>query len=222
MSTADARLPIVVLISGRGSNLRALLAAAQAGAWEPTFGVRVVAVISNRADAPGLQIAREFGVPTQVLSHFEFAGREAFDAALASMIDTHSPHLVVLAGFMRVLTRAFVEHFAGRLLNVHPSLLPAFPGLATHRQALAAGVRVHGATVHFVSSDVDAGPIIAQGAVAVRPDDDEESLAQRVLAVEHQLLPRCVALVARGDVWLDRDQVCARPEVAPQLVLLAS
>lgn len=213
---------IVVLISGRGSNLQALLAAAQSERWEETLGLRIAAVVSNRADAPGLEVARRFGVPTQVLSHLDFAAREAFDAALSKAIDAHQPQLVVLAGFMRVLTRGFVEHFAGRLVNVHPSLLPAFPGLATHRQALAAGVRVHGATVHFVSSDVDAGPIIAQGVVRVRPDDDEESLALRVLEIEHRLLPRCVALVASGDVQLERDQVRTRPEVAAHLALLAA
>ena len=213
---------IVVLISGRGSNLQALLAAARREDWERTLGLRVAAVVSNRADAPGLQVAREFGLPASVLSHHDFAGRDAFDTALMRALDTHHPDLVVLAGFMRVVTRTFVDHFAGRLLNVHPSLLPAFPGLATHRQALAAGVRVHGATVHFVSSDVDAGPIIAQGVVRVSPDDDEESLARRVLAVEHQLLPRCVALVACGDVWLEHDQVRARPGVAAQLALLES
>jgi len=212
---------IVILISGRGSNLGALLAAARAEAWDATLGIRVAAVISNRADAAGLQVAREFDVPTEIVSHLAFTDREGFDAALASAIEAHQPFLVVLAGFMRVLTRNFVEHFAGRLLNVHPSLLPAFPGLATHRQALAAGVRVHGATVHFVSSEVDAGPIVAQGVVCLRPDDDEESLARRVLEVEHRLLPRCVAAIARGDVWLERDQVRARPGVAAQLALLA-
>jgi phosphoribosylglycinamide formyltransferase-1 len=122
---------------------------------------------------------------------------------------------------MRVLTRAFVERYAGRLLNIHPSLLPAFPGLATHQQALAAGVRVHGATVHFVAGDVDAGPIVAQGVVVVRPDDDEKTLAARVLEVEHRLLPRCVALIAGGAVWLERDRVHARPDVAAELALLA-
>jgi phosphoribosylglycinamide formyltransferase-1 len=211
---------LVVLISGRGSNLQALLAAARAENWERTLDLRVAAVISNRADAPGLLVAREFGVATQVLAHGDYAGRDAFDSALARAIDAHQPQLVVLAGFMRVLTRGFVEHFAGRLVNVHPSLLPSFPGLATHRQALAAGVRVHGATVHFVSSDVDAGPIIAQGVVRVDGHDDEDSLAQRVLAVEHQLLPRCVALIAQGDVWLERDQVRTRPGVAAQLAFL--
>jgi phosphoribosylglycinamide formyltransferase-1 len=213
---------IVVLISGRGSNLRALLATAREDDWERLLGVRFAAVISNRADAPGLDVARAFSVPAQVLSHLDFAGRDAFDQALAQAIDSYRPDLVVLAGFMRVLTRRFVEHFAGRLLNVHPSLLPAFPGLSTHRQALAAGVRVHGATVHFVSSEVDAGPIVAQGVVSVAPDDDEASLGRRVLEVEHRLLPRCVALVATGDIWLERDHVCARPGIAAQLALLVT
>src|SRR5215470_5913885 len=213
---------IVVLISGRGSNLRALLATAREDDWERSLGLRIAAVISNRVDAPGLEFARAFNVPTHVVSHLDFAGRDAFDEALAQCIDAYRPDLVVLAGFMRVLTRNFVEHFAGRLLNVHPSLLPAFPGLSTHRQALAAGVRVHGATVHFVSSDVDAGPIVAQGVVSVRPDDDEASLARRVLEVEHRLLPRCVALVAAGNVWLERDQVRVRPGIAAQLALLVT
>jgi phosphoribosylglycinamide formyltransferase 1 len=213
---------IVVLISGRGSNLQALLAAARTDDWEHTCGVRIAAVITNRVDAPGLKIAREFGVSTKVLSHLDFASRDAFDTALAAAIDGYDANLVVLAGFMRVLTRAFVDHFAGRLVNVHPSLLPAFPGLATHQQALAAGVRVHGATVHFVSRDVDAGPIIAQGVVGVRPDDDEQSLAQRVLAVEHRLLPRCVVLLATGAIWLERDQVRARADVVSQLSVLAA
>jgi phosphoribosylglycinamide formyltransferase-1 len=211
---------VVVLISGRGSNLRALLATAREQDWEQARGVRVAAVISNRSDALGLEVARAFDVPTHVLSHLEYAERDAFDQALAQAIDSYRPDLVVLAGFMRVLTRRFVEHFAGRLLNIHPSLLPAFPGLSTHRQALAAGVRVHGATVHFVSSAVDAGPIVGQGVLCVRPDDDEASLERRVLELEHRLLPRCVALVAAGEVWLEHDHVCARPGIAAQLALL--
>jgi phosphoribosylglycinamide formyltransferase-1 len=212
---------IVVLISGRGSNLQALLDAARHEDWEHAYGLRVAAVLSNRADAAGLALAREAKIPTQVLPHEQYAGREAFDAALADAIESHHPTVVVLAGFMRVLSRAFVERFYGRLINVHPSLLPAFPGLATHRQALAAGVRVHGATVHFVASVVDAGPIIAQGVVTVLPDDDEESLARRVLAVEHQLLPRCVSLVARGEIVLEAGRVRTPPGVAAQLALLA-
>jgi len=213
---------VVVLISGRGTNLGALLSAARTAHWETALGVRVAAVISNRFGVAGLEIARTSGVPTQVVPHLDFASRDAFDSALAEAIDAHQADLVVLAGFMRVLTRNFVAHFAGRLLNVHPSLLPAFPGLATHRRVLAAGVRVHGATVHFVSSDVDAGPIVAQGVVSVRPDDDEASLAQRVLEVEHQLLPRCVALIASGQIWLDGDTVRMPPGVAAELALDAA
>lgn len=212
---------IVVLISGRGTNLQALIDTARTEDWEQAKGLRVAAVLSNRADAPGLAFARAAGIPTQVVPHQDYAGREAFDAALGDAIEAYRPAVVVLAGFMRVLTAGFVERFAGRLVNVHPSLLPAFPGLATHRQALAAGVRVHGATVHFVVSAVDAGPIIAQGAVIVSPGDDEEALARRVLAVEHQLLPRCVALVAGGEVVLDAGRVRVPVAVAAQLAMLA-
>lgn len=193
---------IVCLISGRGSNLRAILQTARQERWDTTVKARVAAVVSNCAQAPGLAIAREFGVPAQVIEHGRFASREAFDAALVDAIDAHAPALVVLAGFMRVLTAHFVEHYEGRLINIHPSLLPMFPGLATHRKALAAGVRVHGATVHFVSSDVDAGAIIAQAAVPVLPTDTEEVLAARVLAQEHRLLPRCVRWVVEGRVRL--------------------
>jgi phosphoribosylglycinamide formyltransferase-1 len=213
---------IVVLISGRGSNLQAVLDAARTERWAERHALRVAAVLSNRADAPGLAFARAADVPVHVLPHHEYADRDAFDAALGDAIEAYRPAVVVLAGFMRVLTRGFVDRFAGRLINVHPSLLPAFPGLATHRQALAAGVRIHGATVHFVGSVVDAGPIIAQGAIAVRPDDDEASLAQRVLAVEHRLLPRCVELVARGEVVLEGGRVRAPADVASQLALLGA
>ncbi|MDZ7652086.1 MAG: phosphoribosylglycinamide formyltransferase [Burkholderiaceae bacterium] len=191
---------IVCLISGRGSNLSALLAAAAAERWSQTLGARIAAVISNRPEAAGLQIAEAAGVPTQVIAHAGFASRDAFDQALMQAIDAHQPALVVLAGFMRVLTARFVNHYAGRLINIHPSLLPSFPGLATHRQALAAGVRVHGATVHFVSHEVDGGAIIAQAVVPVRVDDSEESLAARVLEQEHRLLPRCVKRVVEGSV----------------------
>lgn len=193
---------IVCLISGRGSNLEALLAAAGAERWRDTLGAQIACVISNKADAAGLARAQAAGVPTRVLPHTAHSSREAFDRALMEAIDAHQPALVVLAGFMRVLTREFVAHYAGRLVNIHPSLLPSFPGLATHRQALAAGVRVHGATVHFVSSEVDGGAIIGQAVVPVHADDSEESLAARVLAQEHALLPRCVRLLLEGVVTL--------------------
>ena len=202
---------IVCLISGRGTNLAALLTAARVERWVQTCDAQVVAVISNRPDAAGLAIARAEGVPTQVIAHADYPSRDAFDHALMQAIDAHRPALVVLAGFMRVLTRQFVGHYAGRLVNIHPSLLPAFPGLATHRQALAAGVRVHGATVHFVSHEVDGGAIIAQAAVPVRVSDTEESLAARVLEQEHRLLPRCVRLLLEGVVQL-KD---GRAQVAP-------
>jgi phosphoribosylglycinamide formyltransferase-1 len=202
---------LVCLISGRGSNLAALLAAAREERWEQRLDARFAAVISNKPQAAGLAIAAAAGVPTRVVAHGDFGSRDAFDRALMVAIDAHQPALVVLAGFMRVLTREFVTHYAGRLINVHPSLLPAFPGLATHRQALAAGVRVHGATVHYVSPEVDGGPIIGQAVVPVRAGDTEESLAARVLEQEHRLLPRCVRLLLQGAVVF-RD---GRTQVAP-------
>ena len=192
--------PIVVLVSGRGSNLQALLARAAAERWEAELGARIAAVVSNRADAEALDVARSNHVPVHVLAHAEFGSRSAFDEALARTIDLYAPELIVLAGFMRVLTPAFVRRYAGRLINVHPSLLPSFSGLNTHQRALDAGVRVHGATVHFVSDDVDAGPIIAQAAVAVHADDDAVSLAARVLQQEHRLLPQAVRHVLEGRV----------------------
>lgn len=170
---------VVVLISGRGSNMEALLEAR----------LPVSAVISNRADAAGLQIAAARGIATRVVEHRAFATREAFDAALAGEIDRFQPRLVALAGFMRVLTAGFVERYRERLLNIHPSLLPAFPGLNTHERALAAGVKVHGCTVHFVTPDVDHGPIVIQAAVRVRAEDRPAALAARVLRQEHVVYP---------------------------------
>ncbi len=201
---------IVCLISGRGSNLQALLAVAREQRWQQSLEARIAAVISNRREAAGLAIAAAAGVPTAVVDHTNFASREDFDRALMTAIDAHRPALVVLAGFMRVLTAPCVAHYDGRMINIHPSLLPSFPGLATHRRALAAGVRVHGATVHFVSTAVDGGAIIAQAVVAVRSDDSEQTLAARVLEQEHRLLPRCVHLLLEGAVVL-RD---GRVEVA--------
>lgn len=175
-------MSVVVLISGRGSNLRALLDA----------GLPVSAVISNRADAEGLKLAGARGVATAVVEHRRHATREAFDAALAGEIERFQPRLVALAGFMRILTPAFVARFRERMLNIHPSLLPAFPGLDTHERALAAGVKVHGCTVHFVTAELDHGPIVAQAAVPVLPDDDAARLAARVLEQEHVIYPRAV------------------------------
>jgi phosphoribosylglycinamide formyltransferase-1 len=174
---------VVILISGRGSNMEALLGA----------GLPVSAVISNRADAKGLQLAAARGIPTRVVEHRAFASRDAFDAALAAEIERFEPRLVALAGFMRVLTPGFVARYGDRLLNIHPSLLPAFPGLDTHRRALAAGVKLHGCTVHFVTHELDHGPIVIQAAVRVRPDDTAEALAARVLRQEHVIYPRAVS-----------------------------
>ena len=211
---------IVCLVSGRGSNLEAILRTAESERWATNVPARVVAVLSNRADAAALAIARMHGVPAEVIEHQRFPSREAFDARLAEAIDAHAPDAVVLAGFMRVLGAAFVARFAGRLINIHPSLLPAFPGLATHRQALAAGVRVHGATVHFVSGDVDGGAIIAQAAVAVLPGDSEETLAARVLQREHVLLPRCVRWLCEDRVTCVDGQVMTRDLSPAALALL--
>jgi phosphoribosylglycinamide formyltransferase-1 len=183
---------IVVLISGRGSNLRALLDA----------GLPVNAVISNRADAEGLSLAAARGVETRVVEHRRHATREAFDAALAAEIDRLAPRLVALAGFMRILTPGFAARYAGRLLNIHPSLLPAFPGLRTHERALAAGVKVHGCTVHFVTAELDHGPIVVQAAVPVLADDDTASLAARVLEQEHVVYPRAVRWFLDGRLEL--------------------
>jgi phosphoribosylglycinamide formyltransferase-1 len=194
---------ITVLISGRGSNLGALLAAIDAG----TVDGAVTHVVGNRADAQGLSLARTRGIATSVVEHRAFADRPAFDAALRETVSHGEPDLVVLAGFMRVLGEAFVRTFEGRLLNIHPSLLPLYPGLHTHRRALADGVRVHGCTVHFVTPTVDVGPIVAQGVVPVLPDDDEARLAARVLAVEHRLLPTAVRWFCAGDLALDAGRV---------------
>lgn len=213
---------IVVLISGRGSNLAALLDAARHERWHEAFDADIVAVVSNRPQATGLDIARAAGVTTAVVDHRGFAARADFDAALADEIDRHAPALVVLAGFMRVLTPAFVRRYAGRLVNIHPSLLPLFPGLRTHAQALAAGVRVHGATVHFVTDDVDAGGIIAQCVVPVLPGDDEASLSARVLVQEHRLLPRAIRLLLQQRVRWDDGRVLAQEAAGDDLALLAS
>jgi len=183
---------IVILISGGGSNMAAIVNAATSGRWEDRFGARVAAVISNKEEAEGLAFAQAQGIATQVVKHRDFASREDFDAALASAVDQHQPALVVLAGFMRILTAGFVAHYAGRLLNIHPSLLPAFPGLNTHQRAIDAGCTVAGASVHQVTADLDLGPILAQAVVPVLPGDTAERLAARVLTQEHLLYPRAI------------------------------
>ena len=179
---------LVILISGRGSNMVAIAEACAAEGWD----ARIAAVISNRGDAGGLTYARDQGIATAVVNHREFDSREAFDAALAKSIDGFAPDLIVLAGFMRILTPGFVQRYAGRMWNIHPSLLPAFPGLHTHRRAIEAGCKVAGTTVHVVTPELDHGPIIAQAVVTVRPDDTEDTLAARVLVMEHQVYPRAV------------------------------
>ena len=192
---------IVILISGRGSNMQALVQAAIPGA-------QVAAVISNRADAAGLAWAAAQGLATAGLSHRDYPSREDYDAALMALIDTYAPDLVVLAGFMRILTPAFCRHYQGRLINIHPSLLPAFTGLDTHQRALEAGCRVAGCTVHFVTPELDCGPVIVQGAVPVLDNDTAATLAERVLAVEHQVLPQAVADFVSGSLRIRGNRVC--------------
>jgi phosphoribosylglycinamide formyltransferase-1 len=185
---------IVILISGRGSNMEAIVNACAAEGWHAT----IAAVISNRADAAGLAFAAARGIATAVVDHRAYADRTAFDAALAQAIDAHAPDLVLLAGFMRILTPTFVAQYAGRLLNIHPSLLPAFGGLQTHRRVIEAGCKVTGATVHLVTPDLDHGPIVAQATVPVLPGDTEDALAARVLAREHVLYPLAVRWWVEG------------------------
>ena len=204
---------IVVLVSGRGSNMEAIASACVAERWP----ARVAAVVANRADAEGLATARQLGIAAEVVDHRAFADREAFDAALAEAIDRHAPDVVALAGFMRILGRAFVARYAGRLVNVHPSLLPAFPGLHTHRRAIEAGCCVAGATVHFVTADLDHGPIVAQAAVPVLAGDDEAALAARVLAREHVLYPRALRWIVEGRVRVDGQRV-VQLDGEPQLL----
>ena len=189
---------IVILISGGGSNMAAIVKTAQQEQWERAYGVRIAAVVSNKADAKGLVFARDHGIATAVLDHKAFESREAFDAALAQAIDQHQPALVVLAGFMRILTPGFVEHYAGRLINIHPSLLPAFTGLHTHQRAIDAGCKFAGVTVHQVTAELDVGPILDQAVVPVLPDDTAQTLAARVLTKEHIIYPRAVRNLVRA------------------------
>nr|WP_296748580.1 phosphoribosylglycinamide formyltransferase [Thioalkalivibrio sp.] len=199
--TGEKRL--VVLISGRGSNLSALIEACSKGRIDG----KVVRVISNRPRARGLNFARQSRIPYAVVDHGEYPDREGFDRALAEVIEASAPDLIVLAGFMRVLTDAFVAHFAGRMVNIHPSLLPDFRGLDTHARALAAGVEVHGASVHFVTAELDGGPVLMQAPVPVHPDDDPETLAARVRAAEHRLYPAAVGLICSGRIQAVGDKV---------------
>ncbi|MCZ7559157.1 MAG: phosphoribosylglycinamide formyltransferase [Burkholderiaceae bacterium] len=194
---------IVALLSGRGSNMLAIAAALRRERWP----AQIVGVIGDRPGAAGMQRAAEQGLPTALVDYRAFARREDFEQALRQAIDAFAPDVVVLAGFMRVLGAAFVEHYRGRLLNIHPSLLPAFPGLATHRRALEAGVAAHGATVHFVGAEVDDGPIVAQAVVAVHADDDEAALAARVLESEHRLYPMAVRWFVEGRLRIEDGRV---------------
>ncbi len=191
---------LVILISGGGSNMAAILKAAQTQRWADTLGAQVSAVISNRPDAQGLELAKAQGVATAVVDHLSYPTRESFDQALMGSIDTHNPALLVLAGFMRILTPGFVSHYEGRLVNIHPSLLPAFTGLHTHQRALDAGCKFAGATVHRVTAELDHGPILEQAVVPVLPGDDAKTLAARVLTQEHLIYPRAIAKLLRGAV----------------------
>ena len=208
---------IVILISGRGSNMEAIVQACSAGGWP----ARIAAVISNRPEAAGLQFAKDHGIETSVVDHRQYPDRTSFDAALAEAIDGYTPDLVVLAGFMRILTTGFVDRYAGRLLNIHPSLLPCFPGLNTHKQALDAGVKLHGATVHFVTPELDHGPIVIQAALDVLPGDTPESLAVRLLGCEHQIYPRAVQWFVEGRLQVQNGVVHVNP-AEPQLLMAIS
>jgi phosphoribosylglycinamide formyltransferase-1 len=205
---------IVILISGRGSNLQALL--------EAKLPCRIAAVISNRADAGGLQLAQARGIPTAVIEHRDYADRDSFDAALAQLIDTFHPDFVILAGFMRILTAGFVTRYHGRLVNIHPSLLPAYGGLNTHGRALQDGVRIHGCTVHFVTADLDHGPIIIQAAVPVLCHDTEQTLAARVLHEEHRIYPQAIRWLCADLVELrDDGRVRLRHHKQPGFALIS-
>lgn len=204
---------IVILISGRGSNMEAIVHACAQEKWN----ARIAAVISNKASAGGLAFAQSHGVATAVVDHKQFDSREAFDAELARVIDEYQPDLVVLAGFMRILTEGFVRHYEGRLLNIHPSLLPAFPGLHTHERAIEAGCKLAGATVHFVTPELDHGPIVIQAAVPVLPGDTGDTLSARVLRQEHQIYPRAVRWFV-DDALTTSDGVVQQTQGQPQVV----
>lgn len=204
--TRAKHLPLVILISGRGSNLQAIIEQVKNG----QLPVEIRAVVSNRPQAQGLKRAQRAGIETQVLDHHRFFQREAFDQALMQLIDSYTPGLVVLAGFMRILTAEFVRHYRGRLVNIHPSLLPHFPGLDTHQRALQAGMKEHGVTVHFVTDKVDGGPIILQARVPVYPTDTPAILAARVLKEEHRIYPEVIRAFATGHIHLEGEQVAGR------------
>jgi phosphoribosylglycinamide formyltransferase 1 len=234
MSGAPA--PVVILISGRGSNLRAILdetANAPSLARGPRLDpigetragrlpIEICAVISNNPGAEGLQHARAAGVPTETINHRDYTDRAQFDAALIQAIDRHAPRLVILAGFMRILGEDFIRHYAGRLLNIHPSLLPAFKGLNTHARALAAGAALHGASVHFVTNDLDGGPVIIQATVPVRAGDTADTLGERVLHEEHRILPLAIRWFVEGRLSICNGQVLLDGETRPEQGLVAA
>ena len=206
MSTDGERSKAAILISGSGTNLQSFIDKVAAGELD----IEIVVVLSNKPDAKGLDRARNAGIATECVKHGDFADRETFDAALVSTLGRYAPDVVVLAGFMRILTPVFIDHFAGRIFNIHPSLLPKYPGLDTHKRAIDAGDEWHGSTVHFATEELDGGPPVIQGRVPVLPGDDADTLAARVLAVEHEIYPRAVALFASGELrydngaaWLD-------------------
>jgi len=207
----QVRVPIAILVSGRGTNMVALIRAAQAG--DLAADIRIV--LSNRADAAGLERARELGIPTEVLSHKEFPDRESFDAALADRLEAHGVRVVALAGFMRVLTPVFLRRFAQRVVNIHPALLPSFPGMHAQRQAIEYGVKVAGCTVHLVDEGTDTGPILAQETVEVRDDDDDETLSARILEVENRLYPSALQALLTGRVRVDGRRTVRCGEATP-------
>ncbi|MBS6231323.1 phosphoribosylglycinamide formyltransferase [Sutterella wadsworthensis] len=210
---------IVVLISGRGSNFEAILRTARSEDWEGRLGLKIAAVISNRPLAKGLDTARREGIDAVAVDHKAYPTREAFEEALAAAIEPYKPAVIVLAGFMRILTESFVARWEGKILNIHPALLPLFPGLDTHQRAIDAGCRVHGSTVHFVSSVLDGGAIIGQSVVPVLPSDTDETLAARLLPYEHKLYPQCVKAVALGEVKLIDGKAVMSDEVAHHLAI---
>jgi len=215
---SDAPAAVVILISGRGSNLQAILDEIRAG----RLPISVGAVISNNPEAEGLRHARAAGVPTEIIDHRAYSERAQFDAALMQAIDWHTPRLVLLAGFMRILGDAFIRHYAGRLLNIHPSLLPAFKGVNTHARALAAGARQHGASVHFVTSDLDGGPIIIQASVPVRADDNAVTLGARVLEEEHRIFALAIRWCVAGRLTIRNGQVLLDGETHPEQALVTT
>jgi phosphoribosylglycinamide formyltransferase-1 len=210
--------PVVILISGRGSNLQAILDATRAG----QLPIAIRAVISNNPNAEGLQRARAAGVPTEVIDHRAYTERAEFDTTLMQAIDRHAPHLVILAGFMRILGETFICHYVGRLLNIHPSLLPAFKGLNTHARALAAGAPRHGASVHFVTNDLDGGPVIIQAIVPVRAGDTAETLGTRVLQEEHRIFPLAIRWCVEQRLSIRNGQVLLDGEIRPEQGLVVT